>query len=112
MNSSGQKGKKVIPDWIEEYLSPMALAIWIKDDRGWIKNRGVKLSSNCFTLKEVKFLVSILEKKYDLSIAIHSAVALDLYNIYFPKKKQKFTCFNTLSFTLYAPLFLIQIKYG
>ena len=53
---------------------------------GWIKDRGLKLSSNCFTLKEVKFLVSILEKKYDLSVAIHSAGAIDQYNIYFPKK--------------------------
>lgn len=86
MSPSGQKEKKVVPDWIEEYLSPMALAIWIMDDGGWIKNRGVKLSSNCFTLKEVKFLVSILEKKYNLSIAIHSAGAIDQYNIYFPKK--------------------------
>jgi hypothetical protein len=31
-------------------------------------------------------LVSILQDKYDLSIAIHSAGALDQYNIYLPKK--------------------------
>ena len=80
------KGKKVIPVWIEEYLSPLALAIWIMDDGSWINNRGIKLSTNCFTLKEIKSIVSILEKKYDLKISIHSAGAIDQYNIYFPKK--------------------------
>jgi Cytochrome c oxidase subunit III/LAGLIDADG DNA endonuclease family len=84
--SSGQNSKKVIPVWIEEYLSPLALAIWIMDDGSWIKNRGLKLCTNCFTLKDTKFLVSILEKKYNLSIAIHSAGAIDQYNIYLPKK--------------------------
>lgn len=86
MDSTGKKGRKTLPSWIEEYLSPMALAIWIMDDGGWIKNRGLKLSSDCFTLKEVKFLVSILEKKYNLNLAIHSTGAIDQYNIYFPKK--------------------------
>jgi hypothetical protein len=86
LTSLGEKGKKVIPTWIEEYLSPMALAIWIMDDGGWIKERGIKLATNSFTLKDVKFLVSIFEKKYNLSIAIHSAGAIDQYNIYLPKK--------------------------
>lgn len=58
---------------VAEYISPIALAIWIMDDGGWIKNRGLKLATNCFTLKEIKFLVSILEEKYGLSLAIHYA---------------------------------------
>ena len=80
-----QKGKKCIPNWIEEYLSPIALAIWIMDDGGWIKNRGIKLSTNCFTLSDVKKLVSILETKYKLKVAIHSAGCINQYNIYIPK---------------------------
>ena len=80
------KGKKIIPTLIAEYISPLALAIWIMDDGGWIKNRGLKLSTNCFTLKEIKFLVSILEEKYSLSLAIHSAGKIDQYYIYIPKK--------------------------
>lgn len=79
------KGKKSIPDWIDEYLSPIALAIWIMDDGGWIKNRGIKLSTNCFSLSDVKKLVKILEIKYKLKTAIHSAGSLDQYNIYIPK---------------------------
>lgn len=80
-----QNNKKVIPDWIGDYLSPIALAIWIMDDGGWIKDRGIKLSTNCFKLSEVKRLVSILENKYNLKLAIHSAGSLDQYNIYIPK---------------------------
>jgi ubiquinol-cytochrome c reductase cytochrome b subunit len=52
---------KTIPTWIESYISPIALAIWIMDDGGWIKNRGIKLSTNCFTLSEVKRLVFYLK---------------------------------------------------
>ena len=79
------KNNKVIPNWIEEYLSPIALAIWIMDDGGWIKDRGIKLSTNCFTLSDVKKLVSILENKYKLNLAIHSTGAVNQYNIYIPK---------------------------
>ena len=77
--------KKVIPNWIEEYLSPIALAIWIMDDGAWIKNRGIKLSTNCFSLSDVKKLVNILETKYELKLAIHSAGYINQYNIYIPK---------------------------
>lgn len=80
------KGKKVIPTWVAEYISPIALAIWIMDDGGWINNRGLKLATNCFTLKEIKFLVSILEEKYGLSLAIHSAGKIGQNYIYIPKK--------------------------
>jgi len=89
------KDVKNIPDFIEEYLSPIALAIWIMDDGGWIANRGVKMATNCFSLSDVKRLSSILEKKYGLSVAIHSCSpprrggekgVLNQYNIYIPKK--------------------------
>jgi LAGLIDADG DNA endonuclease family len=79
------KGKKVIPVWIEEYITPLALAIWIMDDGTWIKNRGIKLCTNSFSLSEVKYLVSILEKKYGFKLSIVSAGAINQYNIYIPK---------------------------
>jgi hypothetical protein len=44
------------------------------------------LCTNCFTLKDTKLLASTLKKKYNLSVAIHSAGAIDQYNIYLPKK--------------------------
>jgi len=76
---------KTIPIWIDKYISPIALAIWIMDDGGWINNRGIKLSTNCFTLSEIKILISLLETKYKLKVSIHSAGTLNQYNIYIPK---------------------------
>ena len=29
------KGKKIIKPSIENYLTPLCLAVWIMDDRGW-----------------------------------------------------------------------------
>ena len=55
------------------------------DDGGWIEKRGIKISTNSFSLSEVKYLVSILENKYKLKVAIHSAGAINQYNIYLPK---------------------------
>lgn len=80
-----RKGKKSIPCWIEQYLSPISLAIWIMDDGAWIKNRGIKLCTNSFSLSDVKKLVYILETRYKLKLAIHSAGSLNQYNIYIPK---------------------------
>ena len=82
----GEKGVKKVPIWIEDYLSPIALAIWIMDDGGWIKDRGIKLCTDCFTLSEVKLLISILETKYNISLAMHSTGKANQYNIYIPKK--------------------------
>lgn len=55
------------------------------DDGGWIKNRGIKLSTYCFTLSETKKLVYRLEFKYKLKVAIYSTGALNQYNIYITK---------------------------
>lgn len=76
---------KRVPESIGQYLTPLALAIWIMDDGVWVKNRGIRLSTNCFSLSDVKKLVNILETKYLLKLAIHSAGALNQYNIYIPK---------------------------
>lgn len=55
------------------------------DDGAWIKDRGLKLCTNCFKLSDVKKLVTILESKYGLKVSIHSSGALNQYNIYLPK---------------------------
>ena len=55
------KGKKKISLKIENYLTPLSLAVWIMDDGGWA-NPGVRISTYNFELKEVKFLVSLLKK--------------------------------------------------
>jgi LAGLIDADG DNA endonuclease family protein/cytochrome c oxidase subunit II-like protein len=63
------KGKKKISLKIENYLTPLSLAVWIMDDGGWA-NPGVRISTYNFELKEVKFLVSLLKKLYDLDCTV------------------------------------------
>lgn len=81
-----KESKKIIPGWIDQYISPIALAIWIMDDGTWIKDRGIRLSTNCFSLSDIKKLVNILETKYGLKVSIHSfGRSINQYGIYLPK---------------------------
>lgn len=77
--------RKVVPNFLKDYLSPLALAVWIMDDGCGIKNRGLKFSTNSFPLKEVNFLSKLLEDKYSLKISIHKTGAINQYNIYVAK---------------------------
>ena len=61
--------KKVIPNNIEELLTPLALAIWIMDD-GTFKSPGVRIATNCFTKQEVELLVKALEKKFNIKSSL------------------------------------------
>lgn len=82
---------KVVPSIIEYYMCPLVLAIWIMDDGGWIKNRGLKLSTNSYKLNEVKFLISVLENKFGLiNLKAHSAGVVDQYILYIPKINMPF----------------------
>lgn len=63
---------KVLPSCIEEFLSPLALAIWIMDDGGKVSG-GLKLSTNNFTKEEVLLLCNILNNKFDLKTTVQSA---------------------------------------
>lgn len=62
--------KKVIPANIADYLTPLALAIWIMDDGIW-KSPGVRIATNCFTLAEVELLKLALENKFNIISSIH-----------------------------------------
>lgn len=76
---------KRVPLFIAEYLSPLALAVWLMDDGSKYKNKGIKFCTNSFTLNEVKFLAKVLEDKYNLATSIHKTGGLNQYNIYIPK---------------------------
>ena len=56
---------KFVPLNIEEYLTPLALAIWFMDD-GSSLGKGVRIATNCFTLEEVNFLCKVLKSKYNI----------------------------------------------
>ena len=75
---------KIVPSNIEEYLSPLALSVWIMDDGSRLSS-GLKIATNIFTINEVEFLANILRNKYNLKTSIIKTGALDQYNIYIPK---------------------------
>lgn len=77
--------RKIIPNIMEIYLTPLALAVWMMDDGTSFKNKGFKFSTNSFTLKEIHYLSSVLKKKYNIETTIHKSGLNNQYNIYVPK---------------------------
>jgi ubiquinol-cytochrome c reductase cytochrome b subunit len=77
-------GEKGIPTWIGDYLSPLALAVWIMDDGG-ISGSGLKLATNSFTKADVIFLCEVLASKYGLVATVISAGVPNQYCIYISK---------------------------
>jgi len=79
------KGKKIMPLNIYEYLTPLALAVWIMDDGGWT-NYGIRIATNSFKLKEIELLQDILKSKYNLETTIQKIYIKDQYSIYIKKQ--------------------------
>lgn len=75
--------KKVIPNNIDELLTPLALAIWIMDD-GTFKSPGLRIATNCFKKQEVELLVKALETKFNLKSSLHKNQ--DNYQLYIKKE--------------------------
>ena len=76
---------KIVPLNIEEYLTPLALAIWFMVDGSKLEP-GVRIATNNFTLNEVQFLCGILYKKYNLIATVHSGGKDKGFVLYINKK--------------------------
>lgn len=68
-NISGKGNIKVIPKSLDNYLTPLALAIWIIDD-GCKLGKGLKFTTNCFSYKDVQYLLYLLHNKYNIKSTI------------------------------------------
>lgn len=62
-----QKGKKVVPDLIKEYLNPLTLAVWIMDDGSYNK-KTVDISTYSFSFKDIKRLQEALKENFKKKI--------------------------------------------
>lgn len=69
-----KNGIKKVPQNIGDYLTPFALAVWIMDDGG-VRNKGMMLSTYCFSYDDNILICSILNEKYGLKCTIHSKKA-------------------------------------
>lgn len=74
-------GTKCVPNCIAEYLTPLALAIWIMDDGAKV-HKGLKLCTNSFTFNECLILIKALNDNFNLKASIQGAGAPNQYIIY------------------------------
>ena len=78
-------GRKRVPNNIGQYLTPLALAIWIMDDGSKV-SKGLKLSTNNFYYSECILLINILYKNFNIKSSIQSVGSKDQYVIYIWKE--------------------------
>lgn len=74
-------GVKCVPKNIGEFLTPLALAIWIMDDGGRV-GKGLKFSTNSFSYEDCLLLSNVLFDKYNLRTSVQSAGVENQYIIY------------------------------
>ena len=89
-------GKKCVPNNIDLYLTPLALAVWIMDDASKV-GKGLKLCTNSFTYDECLFLINVLHKNFNLKASVQSAGSNEQYIIYIWKQSMP----DLYSFSLY-----------
>ncbi len=77
--------KKCVPECIGQYLTPLALAIWIMDDGAKV-GKSLKLSTNSFTYNECLILVKALNDNFNIKASIQSAGSNNQYIIYIWKE--------------------------
>lgn len=68
------KSKKIIPESINKLLSPTAFAVWFMSD-GSVKSKECKgriLNTQSFSKPDVKKLIKVLQKKFDLLVSIRT----------------------------------------
>jgi hypothetical protein len=82
-----KNNKKVIPSekYLNELLTPLALAIWIQEDGTW-KDSSIRLATNNFKLNEIENLKSILYKKFQIKSSIHQFSKFNQYQLYIKKE--------------------------
>lgn len=72
---------KCVPNCINLYLTPLALAIWIMDDGSKV-GKGLKFSTNSYTYEDCLKLVNALSNNFGIKSSIQSAGARNQYIIY------------------------------
>lgn len=95
---------KQVPANIAEYLTPLALAIWIMDD-GCKVGKGLKFSTNSFSYNECLILVKALNDNFNLKASVQSAGSNEQYVIYIWKESM-----NDLR-NIVSPYIIPEMKY-
>lgn len=78
-------GVKKVPSIIGQYLTPLALAIWIMDDGGKL-GKGLKLQTNSFSYSDCLFLIKVLNDNFNIKSNVQKAGVPNQYHIYIWKE--------------------------
>ena len=76
---------KHVPECIEKYLTPLALAIWIMDDGAKVGN-SLKFVTNSFSYLDCFLIVKALNNNFNIKASIQLAGPKDQYMIYIWKE--------------------------
>lgn len=79
---------KHIPQNVGDFLTPIALAIWIMDNGGRVSS-GLKLATNGFNFQECQLLTNVLYSNFKLKASVISAGVADQYCIYIWKESME-----------------------
>jgi hypothetical protein len=77
-------GVKEVPSKIGDYLTSLALAIWVMDSG--VKSSGGLNLINCFSYSDCLLLVQVLHKNFGLKAIIQSTSVSSQWRVYFPKE--------------------------
>lgn len=94
---------KIVPRFIGQYLTPLALAIWIMDDGARV-SRGIKLCTNCFSYSDSIYLIGVLLENFQIKASIISA-GNNQFNIYIWKQSKE------LLWNIVQPYIIPEMKY-
>ena len=95
---------KRVPESIGEYLTPLALAIWIMDDGAKV-GKGLKFCTNSFSYNECLILIKALNDNFNIKSSVQSAGTKDQYIIYIWKESM-----NDLR-NIVSPYIIPEMKY-
>jgi ubiquinol-cytochrome c reductase cytochrome b subunit len=99
-----ENNRKRVPECIGEFLTPLALAIWIMDDGAKV-SKGLKLCTNSFTYSECLLLIKALHNNFNLKASVQSAGSKDQYILYIWKESM-----NDLR-NIVSPYIIPEMKY-
>lgn len=86
--NTGKKNIKKIPSNIKDFLTPLALSIWLMDDGGKV-GKSLKFASNSFSYEECLYLVEVLYLNFNIKASVQSAGVVNQYTIYVLKESME-----------------------
>lgn len=97
--------KKVLPLFIEEFISPAGLANWIMQDGSFHKGQGISIATNNFTYEECLFLANILHINYKLKTSVVKTGVIGQWSLSIWKRSMP------LLIDIVSPYFIPEMEY-